>query len=296
MNIKKLLAVIIILTILGVGAFFGYKYLWPTKVATNITLFNNVSDYLDSNENATLDLYLQSSESDYNTAMGDSKNNFVNAKNILDYIQGVGTTLNSFCLVSDSLTEIEYVTVKQYIDDCETLRGALIRELVQFKAVIQDGPTGLANTYNRTFEKIANYIVKSTTLVSKINEVSEKYYYTNSLSMMNSLYEMYMIALENTYTLTNYQINSVAYGSFDAIQLDFNISNGYILFDDSILQIGGMTSEPVQKFIEKYETIDKTTFVMNYQTLKTTTPNALADCESDFEIAMFYLKQISGGV
>lgn len=296
MSIKKLLAVIMILTILSVGAFFGIKYLMPSDLDTNLATYNAVSDLFESDENDTLDSFLQSSEQSFNATEPDTKNNYTNAKYILRYIQSVGVVLNSFCMVADVIPEIEYVTISAFVENCEDIRGDLIRELVLFKAMIKDGPTELANTYNRIFGKIAQYVIKNTELVGKINNLSKNYYYQNSLSFMNSLYEMEMLALNNTYVLTNYQINSVAYNSFDALQVDFNMSNGYVDFDSSILEIGGMSSEPVQKFLEKYETIDKSTFVINYQILKTTTPSILDECESDFEIAMFYLGQIMGGI
>lgn len=62
MSIKKLLAVIMILTILSVGAFFGIKYLMPSDLDTNLATYNAVSDLFESDENDTLDSFLQSSE------------------------------------------------------------------------------------------------------------------------------------------------------------------------------------------------------------------------------------------
>ena len=59
------------------------------------------------------------------------------------YIQSVGVVLNSFCMVADVIPEIEYVTISAFVENCEDIRGDLIRELVLFKAMIKDGPTEL---------------------------------------------------------------------------------------------------------------------------------------------------------
>lgn len=292
MSFKRMLFVLIIIASLAGGGFWVYGKYFKDGTSAQDKAFVAVDAFVSSNDNTKLSDNLTLCNQLYTDNTGVLAVKLTVARDYLDTVyQYLDDTL-SLLVVSDiSRQASERIT--DAVAQCDSARTQMLASLNRFRINILDNPTGLAGVYDREFAKVSDYVRSVADLVIRINDEISTVYMSDICagSMMKN---MIMTAMGQTFSLTNYQINTARRAELDAMLADFYFDGNVVVLPEKVVLDGGLNSEIVKNFVENYRLCDRNVLVANYTYLKSNVKPTLDINANDSEIVMYYLVRILG--
>lgn len=293
MNFKRMLLILIIIASLVGGGFWAYGKYFKDGTSAKDKAFGVLNTFVTSDDNTKLSDNLTLCNQLYISRTGTTAVKLDVARGYLDDVvyQYLDDALSQMAVADLSRQASE--RIMGAVEQCGTARTEMLASLNRFRINILDSATGLAGVYDREFEKVSDYVRSVAGLVITLNdEISDVY--MSDICAGNMMKNMVMTALVQTFTLSNYQINTARRAELDAMLADFHFDGNVVILSEKVVLDGGLNSEIVKNFVKNCKLCDKNVFVANYTYLKSNVKSTLDINASDSEIVMYYLAKILG--
>ncbi len=287
-----LLILIIIASLVG-GGFWAYGKYFKDGTSAKTRAFDALNVFVSSDDNDKLTDNLTLCNNLYITHTGATAVKLDVARDYLDEVvyQYLDDALSQLAVADLSRQAGERIV--SAVEQCGTARTQMLASLNRFRINILDSATGLAGVYDREFEKVSGYVRSVAGLVITLNdEISDVY--MSDICAGNMMKSLVMTALEQTFSLNNYQINTARRAELDAMLADFHFDGNVVILSEKVVLDGGLNSEIVRNFVKNCRLCDRNIFVANYTYLKSNVKSALDINANDSEIVMHYLAKITG--